>query len=238
MKSFLLSVIVCAVVFLGASPLHAQREVFKGQLYLGAGGGLLLSKVDFSPKVPTAFKQGALGGIAAKYISEKHLGLVMELNLAQRGWKEDFDPSSDFSYSRTLTYIDVPFLWHVYFGEKTQFIFNAGPKISFLIGDNQMMSQSLSDYLDKQRADHPELKIGMQYKGMSEPKKMEYGLVGGLGMAFKTGIGDFNLEGRYYFGLGDIFPARSQQNEDDTAYFSRSAFRMIEAKLTYYIRIF
>ncbi|WP_294081338.1 porin family protein [Proteiniphilum sp. UBA5384] len=238
MKSFLSFIVVCVSFYLSTFPIQAQREVFNGELYLGAGAGATFSKVDFVPKVSTAFKQGIYGGIAAKYISERHLGLLMELNLVQRGWEEDFDTSSGFSYNRTLNYIEIPFLMHVYFGEKTKFIFNAGPKISFLVGDNEVMSQSLSDYMDQQRADYPDMKIGMQYQGMSDPKKMEYGLVAGLGMAFKTGIGDFNLEGRYYFGLGDIFPARSQQNEDDTAYFSRSAFRMIEVKLTYYVRIF
>ncbi|WP_298653691.1 outer membrane beta-barrel protein, partial [uncultured Proteiniphilum sp.] len=76
-------------------------------------------------------------------------------------------------------------------------------------------------------------RIGVQYGSTSELTRVDYGLVGGVGMAFKTGIGDFALEGRYYFGLGDIFTSR----RSDNAYFSRSAFRLIEAKLTYYIRI-
>lgn len=238
MKPFLHAVVICSLIFLGISPLYAQKETFKGEWYLGAGGGGILSNVDFVPGVPVTYKQGVYGGISAKYISEKHLGLVMELNLAQRGWKEDFGSSSDFSYSRTLNYIDIPFLWHVYFGERTRFIFNAGPKISFLIGDNQIMSQALSDDLDARRAADPDMEIGMQYEGMSELKKVDYGLVGGIGMELKTAIGDFDLEGRYYFGLGDIFPTRSQQNEDDPAYFARSASRVIEVKLTYYIRVF
>lgn len=238
MKHIFHFLVLCFLIFLGISPLYAQKQTFKPELYLGAGGGTLFSKVDFAPGVPVAFRQGVYGGVSAKFISEKHLGVVMEVNLAQRGWKEDFDPSSDFSYSRTLNYVDVPFLWHVYIGDKTQFILNIGPKLSFLVGDNEIMSQALSDDLDARRAANPDMKIGMQYKEMSDLKKVDYGLMGGIGMAFKTGIGDFNLEGRYYFGLGDIFPASNQQNEDDSAYFSRSASRVFEAKLTYYIRIF
>lgn len=234
MKPFLYFVISCFLIFLGIFPLHAQKETFKGEFYLGAGAGSTFSKVDFVPGVPLAFKQGLYGGVTAKYISEKHLGLIVEINFAQRGWEEEFDASSDFSYSRTLNYIEIPFMTHVYFGEKTRFIVNAGPQISLLVGDSQKMSQALSDDVDARRAADPDERIGMQYEGMYELKRIDYGLVGGIGMEFKTGIGDFDLEGRYYFGLGDIFTSR--RSED--AYFSRSAFRIIEAKLTYYIRIF
>jgi hypothetical protein len=219
---------------LGISPLYAQREIFKGELYLGVGGGSLFSKVDFVPSVPMGFKQGIYGGISAKYISEKHLGIVMEINYSQRGWEEEFESSSDFSYSRTLNYVDIPFMTHIYAGRKTRFIINIGPQISFLVGDNQKMSQALSDDLDERRAEDPEARIGMQYEGMYELKRVDYGLIGGIGMEFKTGIGDFDLEGRYYFGLGDIFTSRRSEN----AYFSRSASRVIGVKLTYYMRMF
>jgi hypothetical protein len=232
MKSFLT---LSLLVLLGAAPLHAQKKnPFKGELYLGVGGGGLLSKVDFVPSVPMVFKQGIYGGLSAKYISDKNLGLIMELNFAQRGWKEEFESSSGFSYSRTLNYIEVPFMTHVYFGEKMQFVVNAGPQISLLVGDSQKMNQALSDDVDARREANPGVRIGMQYKGMYELKRVDYGLTGGIGMVFKTGVGDFDLEGRYYFGLGDIFTSRRSAQ----AYFSRSAFRIIEAKLTYYIRIF
>ncbi|SFK26496.1 Outer membrane protein beta-barrel domain-containing protein [Porphyromonadaceae bacterium KH3CP3RA] len=235
MKSFLKPVVVCFLLFLGVSSLYAQKkEIFKGELYIGAGGGPLFSKVDFVPAVPLAFKQGVFGGISAKYISEKNLGLVVEVNYAQRGWKEEFDPASDFSYSRTLNYVEIPFMTHIYAGEKTRFILNLGPQISLLVGDSQKMSQALAEDLEARRAEDPELRIGMQYEGIYELKRIDYGLVGGIGMELKTGIGDFDLEGRYYFGLGDIFTSRRSEE----AYFSRSASRVIEAKLTYYIKVF
>jgi hypothetical protein len=52
---------------------------------------------------------------------------------------------------------------------------------------------------------------------------VDYGLAAGIGMELKTGIGVFDLEGRYYFGLGDIFTSRRSEQ----AYFSRSASRVI-----------
>jgi len=234
MRPFFSLVVLAFLLSLGISPLYAQKEVFKGELYLGAGGGSLFSKVDFVPGVPLAFKQGSFGGVSAKYISEKNLGLLVEINYAQRGWKEEFDPASDFSYSRTLNYIDIPFMTHIYAGRKTRFIMNIGPQVSLLVGDKQDMSQALSDHLDELRAEDEDVEVGMQYEGVYELKRVDYGLAAGIGMELKTGIGDFDLEGRYYFGLGDIFTSRRSEQ----AYFSRSASRVIGVKLTYYIKVF
>jgi len=213
--------------------LHAQTQDFKGELYLGAGGGAIFTSVDFMPAIPQMFNMGLFGGIAAKYISEKHLGLVGEINFAQRGWSEEFDEATSFSYKRTLNYIEVPIMTHVYFGRKARFILNAGPQISILIGDKQEMSQTLADDLATRQAADPDAPIGVQYGSTDEMSRVDYGLVGGVGMALKTAAGDIDIEGRYYFGLGNIFNSR----RSDDAYFSRSAHRLIEAKLTYYLKI-
>ena len=86
MKSFLNPAVVCFLFFLGVSPLYAQKkEIFRGEWYIGVGGGPLFSKVDFVPAVPEGFKQGIFGGVSARYISEKNLGLVVEVNYARRG---------------------------------------------------------------------------------------------------------------------------------------------------------
>lgn len=213
--------------------LIAQKQTLNGELYIGAGGGIMYKRVDFMPGIPQLSNMGLHGGVAVKYISEKHLGLVGEINFAQRGWMEKYDPSTDFSYSRSLSYIEIPIMTHIYFGKKVRFIMNAGPQISVLVGDKQEMSQALADDVAARQAADPDVPIGVQYGPLSEVNRVDYGLVGGVGMALKTAVGDFDLEGRYYFGLGDIFNSR----RSDDAYFSRSAHRLIEAKLTYYLKI-
>lgn len=122
---------------------------------------------------------------------------------------------------------------HVYFGNKTRFVFNAGPQINILIGENARMNQALSDDVEARKAAAPDAPIGVQYAPMSEMKRVDYGLTGGMGVELRTAIGLFDLEGRYYFGLGDIFTSR----RSDNAYFTRSAHRVIMAKLTYYIQV-
>ena len=177
-------------------------------------------------------KNGVVGGISAKYISEKYLGLLVEVNFAQRGWKERFDANSDYAYTRTLNYLEIPFMTHVYAGNKVRFIFNIGPQIGILLGSSSDMSQALKEYVDAQTASAEEGEPIPEQRYDEANKKFDYGIIAGTGLQFKTGIGDFDLEGRYYFGLGDVF------NNTVSDYYSRSAHRVIEAKLTYYIKIF
>ena len=225
--------VVFLTLFVSVTALFAQKESTLNELYLGAGGGVVFSTIDFMPSVEQTQHMGILGGISLKYITEKHLGLITELNYVQKGWTEAFEPDSEFSYQRTLSYLEMPFLTHIYFGNKTRFIINAGPKISYLLGENQQMSSALADDLAIRREADPEAPIGVQYGSIDEMKRFDYGLLGGLGLELKTDIGDLNLEGRYYFGLADLFTNRRSEN----AYFSRSAHRIIEGKLTWYFKI-
>lgn len=231
MKPFL-PILLLAIISI--NPVVAQKkDAFKSEFYLGVGGGAMSTSLDFMPTIQQAFMMGVKGGISTKVITEKHLGLVAEVNYAKRGWTEEFDPELDFSYSRILDYLEIPVLTHIYFGKKLRFIVNAGPQISILLNDKQTMSQALADDIAEKQAADPEAPIGVQYSSSDALKKFDYGLTGGAGLELKMGRGNLNLEGRYYFGLGDLFESRRSQN----AYFSRSAHRLIEAKLTYYIQI-
>lgn len=213
--------------------LFAQREVYRSELYLGFGGGAMMSSVDFVPTLPQITTTGLLAGVSARLISEKNLGLVAEMNFSQRGWSEEYEVETEFSYNRRLNYLELPFMTHIYFGNKVRFIINAGPQISFLLNEEDEMSQALADDLEARREANPDTPVGVQYASMDKMSRVDYGLVGGMGMALKSTIGDFVLEGRYYYGLGDLFTSR--RSED--AFFSRSAHRLVETKLTYYIKI-
>ena len=229
MKHFIL---VISISFISLS-LFAQTKEFENQLYFGVGGGAYASSVDFVPSIPQNQKTDFFGGISAKYITQKNLGLIVEANYSRRGWQEEYDEDSDFSYQRTLNYIEVPFMTHIYFGNTTRFIINLGPQISYLLSDTQDMSNALATDVAERKALDPDAPIGVQYGSFDQLNKIDYGIIGGLGLEVQTGIGAFDLEGRYYFGLGDVFESRRSKE----AYFGRSAHRIFEAKLTYYIKI-
>jgi hypothetical protein len=63
---------------------------------------------------------------------------------------------------------------------------------------------------------------------MAVENKFDFGIAGGLGLEFSfPKVGHFLLEGRYYYGLGDIY-GNSKRD-----YFARSNFQTITVKLTY-----
>lgn len=211
--------------------LSAQSEDFQKELYIGFGGGALSSSIDFQPSQLQMFNMGIHAGVSAKYITEKNLGLLLEINYAQKGWAEEFETQPDLSYSRALHYVEMPFMTHVYFGNKVRFVINAGPQIGFLFADNATMSDSFKTYLSEAVSSSPDDPSVAQYT--ADLKRFDYGITGGAGIEFKSGIGNFQLEGRYYFGLGDVFENRKSKNN----IFNRSANRNIVAKLTYFFKL-
>ena len=164
-------------------------------------------------------KLGYTGGLALRWITEKNLGLQAEINFTQQGWEEKFEEQPQYQYSRTINYIEIPFLTHIYFGSKRFRAFiNLGPKIGYAFGEST--SENLNDATpNTENTQH----------GMSIEKKFDWGLCGGPGIELRTGIGSFTLEGRYYYALGDIFNSR---HED---YFSKSSSQVISVKIGYLI---
>ena len=160
---------------------QAQTNSFKQELSLGVSFGMNFSSVSFSPKVNQKMKQGYQGGVTLRWITENHLGLQAELNYAQQGWEEEFEEQPEYQYSRTINYIELPFLTHIYFGGKRfKFFFNLGPKIGYALSERPI------------------------------EKKFDWGLCGGPGLELSTGIGHFLLEGRYYYALGDIYGSQKK----------------------------
>jgi hypothetical protein len=63
---------------------------------------------------------------------------------------------------------------------------------------------------------------------MGVEKKFDYGIMAGAGIEYShPKVGHFILEGRYYYGLGDIY------GNSKSDYFGRSNFGQIVIKMTY-----
>ncbi len=196
---------------------QAQTNSFKQELAVGVSFGTNFSSISFSPKVYQKMKLGYQGGVTIRWITENHLGLQAELNYAQQGWEEEFEEQPEYQYSRTINYMELPFLTHIYFGGKRfKCFFNLGPKIGYAL------SESTESNLNGAEPN----RNNMQHDIPVE-KKLDWGLCGGPGLELSTGIGHFLLEGRYYYALGDIY--HSQKKDP----FARSATQAIGVKLTY-----
>ena len=219
-----------------------NQEKFKPEWTIGMGGGIVLPAVDFASGNRKAFEtkseMHSHGGISIRYISEKNLGFIVELNYSQLGWTERFNAEetltekydrAKFAYSRNLNYMEMPILTHIYFGRKVRFVVNLGPKISYLINEKETISDELVNYLASGETS-PRMSTHQYFR--KTDKSIDYGLMGGIGSEFRTKAGAFALEGRYYFGLSDVY------NNKKSDYFERSANRVISVKLTYYMKLF
>lgn len=221
-SALLLAAICCAAAA------SAQRY-YEPKFYVGGKGGATLSSVTFTPHVKQGLLPGAQFGAMVRYTEEKIFGLIGELLVEQRGWKENFE-GAPFAYSRQITYVSLPVLTHIYFGsDRFKGFVNLGASVSCMLG-----SSISSDFDYDNALDQPGFPSHRSVEQMSlELKnKFDYGIIGGLGMEFvikkKHSI---TLEGRYYFGLGNIYPSSKKD------IFSGSRNSTISVALGYWFRI-
>ena len=180
--------------------------------------------------------------------------VTAELNFAQIGWNEDIldkndkpvplhtDPSQNLYYRRKMTYVQVPLLARLGWGRERngfQAFIHLGPQIGFFLNDKTESKFDIHDL-----AFDPAIKngsYGKDYKyanirsshivaqdTMAVENKFDYGIAVGAGLEFSNRhFGHFMIEGRYYYGLGNIYGNTKRD------YFSRSNFGNIVVKCTY-----
>ena len=166
--------------------LFAQARLNQPEMYIGTSHGVVGSMVMFKPAVSQTYLLGYNGGLVFRYIAEKNVGMQAELNFSQRGWSQ-----SDGLYERQLNYIELPFMTHIYVGDKGRVFFNLGPKISYLISEKVLVNNKLNS-------------TDTQHTTLIE-NPFDYGLCAGLGFLFRIKKNVFQFDTRANFGLSDIY---------------------------------
>ena len=221
MKHILLSLLVI--------PLVSKAQIVITTPYefaYGVSGGTTFSSVNFMPIVLQSMRSGSTFGFTGRMNMGKYMGLQLELNYAQQGWKEKYEDENgkqlnEFKYNRLLNYVQLPFHMRVQFmlaGDNVKGFILAGPQIGYMIGEST--KENLNGATPG--------RVNVQHD-MPVENRFEWGLSGGIGIELRTRAGYFLLDGRYLFSLGDIYNARRED------YFSRSAVQTITAKITYLI---
>lgn len=232
---------VTALLWLVPMAVSAQIGEHRDDLAVGVSAGYQLSSVGFLPKVPQVQHGGITGGVSMRYVCEKYYSTICsvyaEFNFTQMGWKEDILDAHDQKvinpatskaeeYSRTINYVQVPVFAHLAWGRETKganFFFQAGPQFGFCLGESTSCNFDTSQPNLTDRAN----KTVNQYS-MEVEKKFDYGIAGGIGIEYSVpALGHFLLEGRYYYGLGNIYGSSKRD------YFGVSNYQGITVKLTY-----
>lgn len=221
---------VGAIILLSLTCLTATAQThYSSQVSIGAKAGADFSRVFFNPGVKQSLLTGAVAGITVRYIEENHFGLIAELNFEQRGWKENFE-GAPYNYSRTVNYMQIPFLAHIYFGRRGRFFFNAGPEIGFMIGSS--VKSNFDPWHIDQLPDFPINHKNTKEMTMDVNQKIDFGISAGLGGEFfANSRHSLYLEGRFYYGLGNILKSGRQEN------FNASNSMSVMVTLGYWFRI-
>ena len=235
----------------------AQVGEYRTDFAVGFNGGYSLSSISFVPKVPQGQLGGITAGLSARYTCEKYFNsicaVVGEVNLSQIGWKEnilDFndqpvvlhtDETQTLEYSRKMKYVQIPILARLGWGRERkglQAFFQIGPQIGFFLSEKTETNFDVrqSDFNPGTR-DKPNSSYKYQSSRVSDvvaqdtmavENTFDYGIAAGAGLEFShCKLGHFLVEGRYYFGLGNIYGSSKRD------YFARSNFGNIVIKFTY-----
>ena len=233
--------ILILVALMAATAAHAQVGEYRNDLAAGCSAGLTMTTVNFMPKVPQSQLMGKTVGLTLRYTGEKYFNsicaVVAEVNFAETGWKERIwdlndkpvmrlDADEPERYERRLTYLQVPVLARLGWGHERrglQFFFQVGPQIGFLQREStkknfEIANRNVNDRTSPVYAQDT----------MAVENRVDYGIAGGVGLEFShPKVGHFMLEGRYYYGLGNLYGNTKRD------YFAISNQQSIVVKLSY-----
>ena len=219
----------------------AQVGEYRNDLTIGVNAGYVFSNVSFQPKVSQVMHGGITGGVTLKYVCEKYFkalcAVQAEINYASIGWKEDIlnvqnQPvinavtGQPEEYQRTMNYIQVPVFAHLAWGKEQnglQFFFQAGPQFGLFLNE-----KTISNYEPASRNISDRANSIFEQEQLSVENKFDYGIAAGAGLEYNLPkVGHLLLEGRYYYGLGNVFGNTKRD------YFGRSNHNTIYIKMTY-----
>ena len=219
----------------------AQIGEHRSDFAIGANGGYVLSKVGFTPTVQQKQHGGITGGVSLRYVCEKYFKTICsvyaEVNYAKVGWTEDIldiennavlisGTGEALKYQRDITYVQIPVFAHLAWGREERgfnFFVNLGPQIGIYLNESTTTNFDETTSTENDRVSN----ITAQYD-MPVEKKLDYGIAAGAGMEYSIPkVGHFLLEGRYYYGLGNIYGSSKKD------YFGKSNFGQIVVKASY-----
>lgn len=212
LSSFMRIALLSFVFAMGCKEGLAQVGEPRRGIAIGITGGVSMNKIGFDPTIKQTFSLGPTIGIVGRFTSEKYFSalcaLQIELNYTQLGWKENIldsqsEPLPD-RYQRKQHYLQLPVLARLAWGREQRGLmgyFIAGPQIGYCFRER---SQQSDFTLNSEGVPNRPNGLYAQYDKPIE-RKFDYGITAGLGAEVNTKLGHFLLEGRYYYGLSDIF---------------------------------
>ena len=221
--------------------MNAQVGEHRNDFAIGINSGYALTNIGFVPSVSQGFHGGLTGGLSLRYVCEKYFNTICsvqaELNYTQMGWKENILDRDDQpvinaatglaeEYSRTINYFQLPVFAHLAWGREqrgAQFFFQAGPQFGYYLSES---TKSNFEWHERNMRDRVNPVCAQDT--MAVEHKFDYGIAAGIGVEYSVPkVGHFQLEARYYYGLGNIY------GDTKRDYFAKSNLGSIIFKLAW-----
>ncbi|MCQ2198980.1 MAG: PorT family protein [Paludibacteraceae bacterium] len=222
---FIFKVVFIWLLCISSASAQARRN-FLQEVSVGAFGGVNMSQVRFLHN-STAYstmigdqslfnKRGGTFGVSARYIAQEHFGVILDLSYTSKGYCEIFRPRNgedvrlvglkdkrvDFNgvdLDRTISYLDIPILAHIYFGSKSRFFLNIGPQMSFKLSEKD---NSIINEVQKEILTFSDPRINRSIA----TDKMDFSLHAALGYDLHLDKVSAMLELRWAYGVHDLYP--------------------------------
>lgn len=202
------------LLFLSFAKVSSQTFLLETpEIYIGTSQGGTASMLLFQPTVKQDILFGYNGGLLFRYVTERGKALQVEVNYSQRGWAE-----KEGLYARQISYLEIPVLMHLYFGKKTSFFFNLGPKASFLL--NEKVLYNKTENSSKEQHTH------------AVYNNFDYGVTLGIGFQFAIKKQMFGLETRANFSLNNVF-----SDNKKNSYYNNSNNMNLAVNLAWLMRV-
>lgn len=248
--------IIVSLLLLSSLCANAQVGEYRNRFSVGVGGGYAMNSMSFQPDVQQTMHGGLFGGVMGRYTAEKYFltlcAIQAEVNVAQLGWKQKIETldgapvinpetNEPERYQRNITYIQIPVFAHLSWGKENHGVnafVNLGPQIGFMLADKTDCNYN-TPFTSKTfpRDGEQEVKWSsktgrssylIEQESMPVENKFDFGITLGAGIeADIKHVGRFNIEGRYYYGLGNIY------GDSKRDFFGKSAHGTIYIRLSY-----
>lgn len=225
---FLHLIYILLAATLVPSQAKAQIGEYRNTFSVGGSAGYMLNNISFQPTVLQNMHGGMTFGLTGRYTSEKYFSTLcaiqVEMNVAQMGWKQDIatidntpviNPNTGVAeeYQRDITYIQIPIFAHLSWGREARGVcayLNLGPQIGFMLSEKTVKNYD-TPYTRENFPENFTNRVGrasqiVAQETMPVENKFDFGIAFGAGIECHFNkVGRFNLEGRFYYGLGNIY---------------------------------
>lgn len=216
---------VCILFLFSSLPLAAQFN-------LGIKTGANLSRINYIAKfdqdiVEQDFVLGYVGGLTFQYFTQPHIGLQLEFLYIQKGFKTKYDTLRELQYERSIDYISMPALMHVYLGKgKFNVSLLLGPYVSYALSSSEIFTEG--DLRNKQK----------YVFDQKRDNRFEFGLQGGIGFRNTFSFGIIELQSCFSFTFTSLYKwGISNEDPDKDRFFpipEQAQNQGIQVNLSYY----